>query len=98
MPRIDAHHHVWDLGLRDQPWIAGPSMTTIRRDFTVDDLRPAARAAGVSGTVVVQTASVVEETLELLELAHREDLVAGVVGWADLAAPGIADALAKLRA
>ncbi|GLY85484.1 amidohydrolase family protein [Actinoallomurus iriomotensis] len=98
MPRIDAHHHLWDLGLRDQPWIAGPSMTAIRRDFTVDDLRPAARAAGVSGTVVVQTASVVEETLELLELAQREDLVAGVVGWADLTAPGIADALAKLRA
>lgn len=98
MPRIDAHHHVWDLGIRDQPWIAGPSMAAIRRDFGVDDLRPAARAAGVSGTVVVQTASVTEETLELLELAHREDLVAGVVGWADLTAPGIADTLAELRA
>jgi L-fuconolactonase len=98
VPRIDAHHHVWDLGVRDQPWIAGPSMAAIRRDFTVDDLRPVARAAGVSATVVVQTASVAEETLELLELAHREDLVAGVVGWADLTAPGIAGALAELRA
>ena len=19
-PRVDAHHHVWDLSVRDQPW------------------------------------------------------------------------------
>lgn len=96
--RIDAHHHVWDLAVRDQPWIRGPSMAAIRRDFGVDDLRPAARAAGMAGTVVVQTASVPEETRELLALARRDALVAGVVGWADLTAPGVAGALAELRA
>jgi L-fuconolactonase len=23
MSVIDAHHHVWDLGVHDQPWITG---------------------------------------------------------------------------
>jgi len=62
MTIVDAHHHVWDLAVRDQPWIAGQEMAAIRRTFTVDDLRPAARAAGVGATVVVQTVTVAEET------------------------------------
>ena len=55
MTVIDAHHHVWDLAVRDQPWITGPAMAAIRRSFTLDDLRPHARAAGVDATVLVQT-------------------------------------------
>jgi GntR family transcriptional regulator, transcriptional repressor for pyruvate dehydrogenase complex len=62
MTVIDAHHHVWDLTVRDQPWIAGPDMAVIRRTFTVDDLRPLARAAGVGATVLVQTVTVAAET------------------------------------
>ena len=45
---VDAHHHVWDLAVRDQPWIAGRSMAPIRRSFSVDDLRPSAQATGVT--------------------------------------------------
>lgn len=97
MPRVDAHHHVWDLSVRDQDWITGPAMAPIRRDFSVADLEPAARAVGVTATVVVQTVTVPEETPELLALAADSDLVAKVVGWADLTDPGIADALARLR-
>ena len=37
MTVVDAHHHVWDLAVRDQPWIDGRAMATIRRTFTVDD-------------------------------------------------------------
>ena len=33
---IDAHHHVWDLSVRDQDWITGPKMAVIRRSFAVD--------------------------------------------------------------
>ena len=80
MTVVDAHHHVWDLAVRDQPWIDGPAMATIRRTFTVDDLRPAALAAGVGATVAVQTITVPEETPELLALAEADPLVAGVVG------------------
>jgi len=46
MTIIDAHHHVWDLAVRDQDWITGERMAPIRRTFTLDDLRPSARAAG----------------------------------------------------
>ncbi|MFE7859163.1 amidohydrolase family protein [Streptomyces sp. NPDC057403] len=93
---VDAHHHVWDLSVRDQDWI--PQHSPIRRTFTVADLGPEARAAGVDRTVLVQTVTVAEETPELLALADAHGLVAGVVGWTDLTRPDIADELARLRA
>ena len=98
MTVIDAHHHVWDLAVRDQPWLGGADMAAIRRTFTVDDLRPAAQAAGVDATVLVQTVTVAAETPEMLALAAADPLVAGVVGWTDLASPAIADELATLAA
>ncbi|MER6346323.1 amidohydrolase family protein [Streptomyces sp. NPDC001595] len=94
---VDAHHHVWDLSVRDQEWITGPRLGPLRRDFTVDDLRPEADAAGVDRTVLVQTVTVPEETPELLALADGDQLIAGVVGWTDLTRPDIADELARLR-
>lgn len=93
---IDAHHHVWDLEIRDQPWITGADMAPIRRTFTHDDLRPAARAAGVGATVLVQTVTVAAETPEMLALADADPLIAGVVGWTDLTSPAVADELATL--
>ncbi|MGW1126115.1 amidohydrolase family protein [Streptomyces sp. NPDC002526] len=97
-PRVvDAHHHVWDLAVRDQDWITGEALAPLRRDFTLEDLEPEARAAGVSATVLVQTVTVAGETPEFLALADRSELVAGVVGWTDLTAPDIADTLAALR-
>ncbi|MDX3526780.1 amidohydrolase family protein [Streptomyces sp. ID05-39B] len=94
---VDAHHHVWDLSVRDQDWITGPELAPLRRDFTLADLRPKARAAEVTATVLVQTITVAEETPEFLVLAASSDLVCGVVGWTDLTAPDVADALAGLR-
>ncbi len=98
MSLIDAHHHVWDLAVRDQDWITGPEMAAIRRSFSVDDLRPSAAAAGVTGTVLVQTVTVAAETPELLRLAASDPLVAGVVGWTDLTSGSVAADLAGLRA
>ncbi|MFD6173601.1 amidohydrolase family protein [Streptomyces coeruleorubidus] len=95
MTVIDAHHHVWDLSVRDQDWIAEGS--PIRRDFTVKDLAPEARAAGVDRTVLVQTVTVPEETPEFLALADEHELIAGVVGWTDLTRPDVDDELARLR-
>ncbi|MFI0235937.1 amidohydrolase family protein [Streptomyces sp. NPDC016845] len=94
---IDAHHHVWDLSVRDQDWITGPALAPIRRTFTLDDLAPDARAAGVGATVLVQTVTVAEETPELLALADSSDLVGAVVGWADLTRPDVGEALERLR-
>ncbi|WP_369231084.1 amidohydrolase [Streptomyces sp. R21] len=65
---VDAHHHVWDLSVRDQDWITGPELRPLRRNFAVTDLEPEARAAGVDRTVLVQTVTVAEETPEFLAL------------------------------
>lgn len=92
---VDAHHHLWDLSVRDQDWIDEDS--PIRRDFTVADLAPEAAAAGVDRTVLVQTITVAEETPEFLALADTHDLIAGVVGWTDLTRPDVTDELARLR-
>ncbi|MFD7620508.1 amidohydrolase family protein [Streptomyces sp. NPDC059802] len=94
---VDAHHHAWDLSVRDQDWITGDELAPLRRDFTLSDLEPEARAVGVDATVLVQTVTVAEETPEFLALARDSDLVAGVVGWCDLTAPDVADTLAALR-
>ncbi|MFI9787291.1 amidohydrolase family protein [Kitasatospora sp. NPDC051984] len=95
--RIDAHHHLWDLSVRAQDWLDAPELTPLRRDFTIDELRPQAAAAGIGATVAVQTVCLAEETPELLALADTDPLVAGVVGWTDLTAPDVADRLAALR-
>ncbi|MFC0849258.1 amidohydrolase family protein [Streptomyces noboritoensis] len=92
---VDAHHHVWDLSVRDQEWLAGPGLAPLRRTFALDELR--AQASGVAATVLVQTVTVAEETPEFLALAEDDPLVRGVVGWTDLTAPGVADELARLR-
>ncbi|WP_097911802.1 amidohydrolase family protein [Streptomyces sp. b84] len=97
MTLVDAHHHLWDLAVRDQEWITGPDLAPLRRSFLLPELEAQARDAGVAATVLVQTVTVAEETPELLALAARSELVQGVVGWTDLTSPGVADELARLR-
>ncbi len=97
-PVIDSHQHFWDLSAHHQPWlVSDPVLAPLLRNFALADLAPLAAAAGVTASVVVQTVTESWETPELLALASGPGLVAGVVGWADLTAPGIADALAELR-
>ena len=97
-PVIDSHQHFWDLSAHDQPWLASdPVLAPLLRNFTLADLAPLAAAAGVTASVVVQTVTESGETPELLALAAGPGLVAGAVGWVDLTAPDVADALARLR-
>jgi L-fuconolactonase len=97
MTIVDAHHHAWNLQVRDQDWIRGPEMAVLRRSFSVDDLRPDARRFGVAATVLVQTVTVAAETPEMLALAAADPLVTGVVGWTDLTSAAVGDELARLR-
>jgi len=96
MPVVDAHHHLWDLDVRDQDWITGPALAPLRRNFLLDDFRHLAEAHGIAASVVVQTVTVPGETPELLALAAASDLITGVIGWTDLTASGIADRIAAL--
>jgi L-fuconolactonase len=93
--RIDAHHHLWDLDVRDQPWTA--ELPALRRSFDIDDLAPELASAGIDATVLVQTITTPDETPELLATAAGSPLIAGVVGWVDLEAPDVAHQIAALR-
>lgn len=99
---VDAHHHLWDLSQRPQPWLDDPDVAAIRRTFTPEDLRSTATrpVAGrrLHGTVVVQCIAEVAETEDLLALAAHEPLIQAVVGWADLTSPAIGDVLDQLIA
>ncbi|MFE3031235.1 amidohydrolase family protein [Streptomyces canus] len=99
---VDAHHHVWDLGIRPQSWLDEPGHEPIRRTFGTDDLRTAATRpiAGrrLERTVLVQCVASVDETREFLALADGDPLIGAVVGWADLTSPAIGDVLDALRA
>lgn len=83
---VDTHHHLWDLDVRDQPWMTGPEMDPLRRDFRPSDLQAAIRGTSVDATVLVQTVADPDETPEMLVLAETVDRVAAVVGWVDLTA------------
>ncbi|WP_369167431.1 amidohydrolase [Streptomyces sp. R28] len=99
---IDAHHHLWDLDRRPQPWLDDPALTSISRTFTPGDLRSTAThpIAGrhLHSTVAVQCMPDVPETEDLLALAEQEPLIEAVVGWADLTSPAIGEVLDQLLA
>jgi L-fuconolactonase len=94
---VDAHHHLWDLKIRAHEWLRAPELKPIWRDFSLDELEPEARAAGVEKTVLVQVAPSLDETREFLAFAACNQLIGGVVGWLDLAAEDPAAQLDGLR-
>ncbi|MER7014862.1 amidohydrolase family protein [Saccharopolyspora sp. NPDC000359] len=94
---VDTHHHLWDLDVRDQPWITGPEMEPLRRDFRPADLQAALRGTGVDATVLVQTVSDPDETPEMLVLADSVDRIAAVVGWVDLTARDVRERIGGLQ-
>jgi len=96
--RVDAHVHVWDLAVRDQPWTA--DLPELRRSFALAELAPSLAAHAIETAVLVQTVCVPEETPEFLALAAAEPVISGVVGWVDLTAASadVAARVAALRA
>ncbi|MFF4209126.1 amidohydrolase family protein [Streptomyces sp. NPDC001796] len=98
---VDAHHHVWNLDLRPQPWLDEPGHEPLRRSFSSHALRSAATRpiAGrrLTSTVVVQCVTSVPETRDLLALADSDPLIGAVVGWVDLTSPAIGAVLDDLR-
>jgi L-fuconolactonase len=93
---VDAHHHFWDPATADYPWLTD-ELATIRRAFGPADLAPELEAAGVEATILVQTRSSLDETVEFLATAATTSFVRGVVGWVDLTDPGVTDVIGRLR-
>lgn len=93
--RIDAHQHFWRYDPGEFPWIDA-RMQAIARDFLPAHLAPELAAAGVDASIAVQARQSLAETHFLLALAHAHPAIVGVVGWVDLRAPDVDDALADL--
>jgi L-fucono-1,5-lactonase len=47
---VDAHHHVCDLRVHDQPWTT--DLPSLRRSFPLSELMPYLRAHGIDATVL----------------------------------------------
>lgn len=97
MSRIDAHQHYWSLSRGDYGWLT-PALSPIYRDFGPADLKPLLADHGIGRTIAVQAAPTEAETRFLLDIAEREDSVAGVVGWTDFEAEDAPEAIARLSA
>ena len=92
MNKIDSHHHLWKYTEEEYSWIPED---VIRRDFVLKELRETVTPESVVGTVAVQARMTLEETDWLLELAGEDDIIKGVVGWADLNDDGLSAWLEK---
>lgn len=95
--RIDSHQHFWRYEPAQYPWI-GERMGVLRRDYLPGELEPLLRASGFEGTVAVQAQQAAAETDWLLELAERHAFIRGVVGWVDLCAANVDEALERYAA
>ena len=93
--KIDAHQHFWMLDRGDYGWLT-PDLAPLYRDFQPADLTPHLADCAVEGTVLVQAAPTLAETLYMLELAAQNSFVLGVVGWVDLEAKDAAEQIATL--
>ena len=93
---VDSHVHLWRLADRPQPWIDPATMARIHRDFSVPDLHETIARLPVERVVLVQVLNREDETDDYLRIAAATPLVAGVVGWTDLAAADVADRLDAL--
>jgi L-fuconolactonase len=93
--RIDSHHHIWDLSVRDQEWITGDAMQPIHRNFSIADLEDASTSSRIDKSILVQTVTDYAETPELLAIAQSEQLVGAVVGWLKIDAPSAIEHLHK---
>lgn len=80
---IDSHHHYWQYNPVEYDWI-DDSMKIIRTDFLPEKLEQTIREAGIDGVISVHARQSVEETDLLIEMAHQNKFMKGVVGWLPL--------------
>lgn len=92
---IDAHHHLWQYDPDLYGWI-GPEMRVLKQDFTVDMLRDEMEGVGADASIAVQARQDAAETEWLLDVAQETPEIIGVIGWTDLCAPDVDDALGRL--
>ena len=95
IPVVDSHHHFWEIDKFNYSWM--PEGSPLSVDYSPEDLAPLITEAGIDYTVVVQAVSSPDEAYWLLDLAERNDFIAGIIGWVDLTDPKVGYILDKLQ-
>ena len=97
---VDAHHHFWDRTMSefDHSWQETDEHKPICKSFLPADLAPHLKAKGVEKSVFVQTQHNTAENDWVLGLAEKNDWLAGVVGWVDLASEQCEAQIEKYKA
>ena len=108
-PIIDAHIHLWDLGMDRHPWLrptggaiqALGDLAPIRRNYLVDDYRRDATNQNVVASVHIEAGwDRADDPLAEIEWLETLDKSSGVaaryIGFADLTAPDAGAALDRL--
>lgn len=101
-PIVDAHHHIWRLDA--VPWLKGPQVPRIfgdygplRRDHLIGEYLANCRAQGVVQSVFIQINvapdAEVEEVAWAQSVADAHGFPHGIVGYARLDAPNLAEVL-----
>jgi len=94
---IDSHQHFWRYAPEEYDWI-DESMAKLRADFLPNHLQREMASAHVDACVAVQARQTLEETEWLLDLAAASSFIAGIVGWAPIAAPEFPGILSRIGA
>src|SRR5256885_5896326 len=89
---IDAHQHFWKYDPVRDAWITD-AMAVLMRDLLAAELMRECDANNIDASIAVQADQSENETMFLMDLARENPRVAGVVGWADLCSPGVAERL-----
>ena len=95
---VDAHHHFWDPASADYPLLTD-ELAAIRRAFTPADLAPEL-AGGAASTRPSSSrpARAWPRPASSSSWPRATPFIRGVVGWVDLTAPSVGDAIAELQA
>ena len=80
---IDTHVHIWDLQTADYAWLKDDT-SILNRTYTIEELEPERRKAGVTAGVLVQAAGNFDDTDWMLQTAAATEWIAGVVAWLPL--------------
>lgn len=89
---IDSHQHFWTYNAQTHDWI-NDEMSVIQRDFLPSDLEPILKQNNIDGCVAVQADQSESETDFLLDLAEKNSIIKGIVGWVDLLADDVYERL-----
>lgn len=94
---VDAHHHLWDLGVCHYPWLMQKGVVRffgdpapIQRNYLPDDLQSDASSYEIAGSVHIQVGVAdgdeVNESQWLTATANQHGLPSAIVAFCDLSA------------